>query len=56
MDYWDRMRRWKRSLDGFISFRKAVFIAGVVFVFILYVGPSVFSWLFGDSRIKFGKP
>ena len=47
MDPLERMRRWKRSLDGFISVRKAVLIAFAFLVFLLYVGPSIFEWLFG---------
>ena len=47
MDPLERMRRWKRSLDGLISMRKAVIIAFCFLVFLLYVGPSIFEWLFG---------
>ena len=47
MDPLERMRRWKRSLDGFISVRKAVLIAFAFLVFLLYVRPSIFEWLFG---------
>eukprot|EP00095_Tigriopus_kingsejongensis_P001072 snap_masked-scaffold1123_size61443-processed-gene-0.0 protein:Tk01072 transcript:snap_masked-scaffold1123_size61443-processed-gene-0.0-mRNA-1 annotation:"AGAP010005-PA" len=54
MDWVEKMRRWKRSLDGFISFRKAVFMAFVVFVFILYVAPTLFGWLFGDWTVSPG--
>ena len=35
MDPLERVRRWKRSLDGYISFRKAVLLAMFVFAFIL---------------------
>ena len=50
MDPLERMRRWKRSLDGFISVRKAVLIAFAFLVFLLYVGPSIFEWLFGYGQ------
>ena len=50
MDPLERVRRWKRSLDGYISFRKAVLLALVIFAFILYVGPSIFSWLFSSNH------
>ena len=52
MDPLDRVRRWKRSLDGYISFRKAVIIALFIFAFILYVGPSIFSWLFYSNKSR----
>ena len=52
MDPLERVRRWKRSLDGYISFRKAVLLAMFVFAFILYVGPSIFSWLFSSSTSR----
>ena len=53
MDPLERMRRWKRSLDGFISVRKAVLIAFCFLVFLLYAGPSIFEWLFGDGSSLF---
>jgi len=52
MDPLEKVRRWKRSLDGYISFRKAVILAMFVFAFILYVGPSIFSWLFSSSTSR----
>ena len=55
MDPIEKARRWKRSLDGYITFRKAFFIALIVFGFILYVGPSIFSWLFGTKPQRIGK-
>jgi len=50
MDPLERVRRWKRSLDGYVSFRKAVLIILCCLAFILYVGPSIFSWLFLSNR------
>lgn len=55
MDPIEKLRRWKRSLDGFVSFRKAVFIACGVFIFILYAGPSFLGWLFGGGQLVIGK-
>ena len=55
MDAVEKMRRWKRSLDGFISFRKAVLLACVAFVFLLYLGPTIFGWIFGRGYSKLGK-
>ena len=54
MDPLEKVRRWKRSLDGYVSFRKAVLITLCCLAFILYVGPSIFSWLFlGSNRQKY---
>jgi hypothetical protein len=56
MDPIEKARRWKRSLDGYITFRKAVLLALFGFAFILYVGPSIFSWLFQSKTTRlFGK-
>ena len=52
MDPLEKVRRWKRSLDSYISFRKAVLLAMFIFAFILYVGPSIFSWLFTSSTSR----
>ena len=53
MDPLEKARRWKRSLDGYITFRKAVIVACFTFAFILYVGPSIFSWLFQSKTTRF---
>jgi hypothetical protein len=50
MDPIEKARRWKRSLDGYITFRKAVILALLALAFVLYVGPSIFSWLFSSSK------
>ncbi len=49
MDPLEKMRRWKRSFDNLLSFRKAATLGFVFFVFLLYLGPTVFSWLFGGG-------
>lgn len=55
MDPIEKIRRWKRSLDGYIAFRKAVLLALFAFAFILYLGPSFFSWLFSSkSNLHYG--
>ena len=53
MDPIEKARRWKRSLDGYISFRKAVILALFAFAFILYVGPLIFSWIFGARTTRY---
>ncbi len=55
MDVSEKLRRLKRSLDGFISFRKAVFIIGATLMVVLYLGPSFFDWLLGESNYRMGE-
>ena len=43
-------RRLKRSLDGYITYRKAAAILILVLVFFLYLGPGLVSWLLGSHR------
>ena len=43
-------RRLKRSLDGYITYRKAGAIATIIIVFFLYLGPGVVNWLWGGHR------
>ena len=46
-------RRLKRSLDGYITYRKAGAIVVVVVVFFLYLGPGAVRWLLGkDQRLQ----
>ncbi len=51
MDPLERLRRLKRSFESNLSFRKLVILALFGFAFILYVGPTIFSWLFGSPRV-----
>ena len=46
-------KRLKRSLDGYITYRKAAVICVVVFVFFIYIGPGILRWLLGsrDSHV-----
>lgn len=55
MDPLEKLRRWKRSLDGFITFRKAALIGFCIFVLLLYVGPSFFGWLLGRNQYPSSK-
>lgn len=43
-------RRLKRSLDGYLSYRRAAAIAVITLVFFLYLGPSAVRWLTGRGR------
>ena len=43
-------KRLKRSLDGYITYRKAVGIAIAVIVFFLYIGPGLLRWLLGSTE------
>merc|ERR1711970_1377972 len=46
-------RRLKRSLDGYITYRKAGAIVVVVVVYFLYLGPGAVRWLLGrDQRLQ----
>ncbi|XP_076068171.1 uncharacterized protein KIAA2013 homolog isoform X2 [Oratosquilla oratoria] len=42
MDINDVIKRAKRALDGYISYRKAVLLILVLLVLLLYLGPSIF--------------
>jgi len=42
-------RRLKRSLDGYITYRKAAGIAVLIFVFFIYIGPGFLKWIWGSS-------
>ena len=42
-------RRLKRSLDGYITYRKAAAILIIVLIFFLYLGPGVLNWIFGGG-------
>jgi len=43
-------RRVKRSLDGYITYRKAAAILIIILVFFLYLGPGLVSWILGGGR------
>ncbi|XP_066957727.1 uncharacterized protein KIAA2013 homolog isoform X1 [Macrobrachium rosenbergii] len=42
MDVSELVKRAKRALDGYISYRKAVLVVLVILVILLYCGPSIF--------------
>ena len=43
-------RRVKRSLDGYITYRKAGAILIIILVFFLYLGPGLVNWILGGGR------
>jgi len=47
MEIPERLKRFRRSFESPLSFRKTVALACLGFVFLLYFGPSFLSWLFG---------
>ena len=49
-------RKLKRSLDGYITYRKAAAILCLVLVFFLYLGPGVINWLLGRDRQPYLTP
>lgn len=51
----EKMRRWKRSLDSLLSSRRSVMALIIGLVTVLYLGPWIFSWLFGSSYPSYGK-
>ena len=55
MEIPERLKRFKRSFESPLSFRKTVALACLGFVFLLYFGPSFLSWLFGYHPRIHGK-
>ena len=52
MDLLEVLKRLKRSLDGYITYRKiAVFVSIIVFFF-LYLAPGALRWLSGKDRVS----
>ena len=49
-------RRVKRSLDGYITYRKAAAILLILLVFFLYLGPGLVNWLLGGGRARSYSP
>lgn len=43
-------KRVRRSLDGNYSYRKILVLLVIFGGFLLYVGPSLFQWLFSSRR------
>lgn len=49
VDFAEFTRRLKRQFDGNLNYRKLLLILFISAVIFLYIGPYVFSWLFGSS-------
>jgi len=45
MDPIEVIKRFKRGLDGYLSYRKAFLLIVIVFGFLLYLGPSFLRWV-----------
>lgn len=55
-DFNEFHRRIRRQLEGNINYRKLLLILFVSAVLFLYIGPYVFSWLFGAPTKSIRKP
>lgn len=49
VDFAEFVRRWKRQFDGNFNYRKLLLILFISAIIFLYIGPYLFSWLFGSS-------
>lgn len=47
-DFAEFTRRLKRQFDGNLNYRKILLILFISAVLFLYIGPYIFSWLFGS--------
>lgn len=56
VDFAEFTRRLKRQFDGNLNYRKLLLILFMSAVIFLYIGPYVFSWLFGSSKQSIRKP
>ena len=45
-------RRLKRSLDGYITYRKIAVILALLLFFFLYLAPGVLRWISGQDRVS----
>ena len=53
MDFLEVLKRSKRSLDGYITYRKIAAILTLLLFFFLYLAPGAFRWLSGKDRVSF---
>ena len=52
MDLLEVLKRSKRSLDGYITYRKIAVILTLLLFFFLYLAPGAFRWLSGKDRVS----
>ena len=52
MDLLEVLKRLKRSLDGYITYRKIVAILALLLFFFLYLAPGVLRWISGQDRVS----
>ncbi|KAK7870411.1 hypothetical protein R5R35_003745 [Gryllus longicercus] len=45
MEILEMIRRWKRTLENYFTYRRAFILITIVFGFIFYVGPNFMRWL-----------
>lgn len=48
-DFTEFTRRLKRQFDGNFNYRKLLLILFISAIIFLYIGPYIFSWLFGST-------
>lgn len=49
LEFSEIQRRFRRHLEGNWNYRKLLLTLFIVAIFILYIAPHLFSWLFGSS-------
>ena len=52
MDLLEVLKRLKRSLDGYITYRKIAAILFPAIIFFLYLAPGALRWLSGNDRVS----
>ncbi|XP_069694276.1 uncharacterized protein KIAA2013 homolog isoform X2 [Periplaneta americana] len=45
MDCLEMVRKWKRNMDNYFTYRRTFLLITIVFGLILYIGPSLLRWL-----------
>lgn len=50
VDFTELNRRLRRLFDGNFSYRKLLLFVFAIAIVVLYIGPYVFSWLFGVAK------
>lgn len=54
VDFSELNRRVRRQFEGNFSYRKIFIIIFFAAVFLLYIGPYIFNWLFSSTRLTKG--